>query len=157
MGQHCPDTSLFGNQDRSANSILQKAKADALPLILFRDRESRQDHHRHRVLPHPLTDPLRRFQRIDLANRQTKVASDAVLLRDDESLGRAAALCLPGMAQEPVVQRWPATVKTIQPVARGQRFRCAYGHFASQGALRANRSRIPSLTCSGRSSRSMKA
>ena len=115
---------MFGNQDRSANSILQKAKADALPLILYRDRESRQDHHRHWVLPHPLTDPLRRFERIDLANRQTKITSYSVLLRNDESLGRAAALCLPGMAQEPVVQRWPATVKTIQPVTRGQRLRC---------------------------------
>ncbi len=124
MGQHSPDASLFGNQDCSANSILEEAISDALSLVFCRDRESRQDHHRHRVLPHPLTDPLRRFERIDLANRQTKIISYSVLLRNDESLGRAAALCLPGMAQEPVVQRWPATVKTIQPVTRRQRLRC---------------------------------
>jgi len=31
-----------------------------------------------------------RFQRLDLANHQTQVASDAVLLRNAESLGRTA-------------------------------------------------------------------
>jgi hypothetical protein len=51
------------------------------------------------VLPHPAGNALRRFERIDLANRQTQVASDAILvLRDKESPGRATALCLPGMA-----------------------------------------------------------
>jgi enoyl-CoA hydratase/carnithine racemase len=42
-------------------------------------------------------------------------------------------------------------------VLRGQGRRCKQRHFSSQGALRENRSRNPSLACSGRSSRSIRA
>ena len=66
-------------------------------------------------------------------------------------------LRLAGVAQQPVVQRRLAAIKTFQPMLRGQRLRCAQRHFVSQGALRANRSRKPSLVRSGRSSRSIRA
>ena len=94
----------------------------------------------------------------DLPDGQTEVARHAsIILGNDEGLGRATALRLTGVAQEPVVQRRLAAIKTFQPMLRGQRLRCAQRHFVSQGALRANRSRKPSLACSGRSSRSIRA
>ncbi|MCM8627643.1 hypothetical protein [Accumulibacter sp.] len=50
-----------------------------------------------------------------------------------------------------------AVVEAFQPVLRGKGLRCPQRHFASQGALRANKSRKPSLAWSGRSSRSIRA
>lgn len=158
VGQYRPDAGLLGHQRRAADCILQQAEADAPPLIVLRYRQPRQDHHRQRVPPHPLADALRRFQRFDLAHGQAEVARHAaIVLGNDEGLGRAAALRLTRVAQEPVVERGLAAVEAFQPMLFGQRLRRAQRHFSSQGALRANRSAKPALGCSGRSSRSMKA
>ena len=157
VGQHRPDASLLCNQHHAADGILQETKSDATPLILLRHCQSCQDHDRHRVLPHPFANALGCIQGIDLADGQAEIACYAVAVSDYKGLGRSTALGLPSVPQQPVIQGWFAAVKSFEPMLQSQRFWAAQAHGFSQGALRENRSRRPSLGCSGRSSRSIKA
>src|SRR3546814_431559 len=126
---------------RAANRIPQQARTYASPLILQRHRQSCQNHHWQRILPHPLAHAIPCIQRIDLTDGQAEVARHAVIaLGNDEGLGRAAALRLAGVAHEPVVQRRLAALKAIQPMLCGQGLRGAQRHLASQGAWRVNKS-----------------
>jgi len=74
MRQHRPNAGLVRNQHRATNRILQQADADAASVVLRGGRQSRQNHHRYGILPHPFADSLGRFQRINLANGQAEIA-----------------------------------------------------------------------------------
>ena len=71
-------------------------------------------------------------QGIDLANGQAEIACHAAVIRCHKSLGGPAALCLPGVSQQPVVQGWPAAVESFQPMLQTQRSWAAQAHALSE-------------------------
>jgi hypothetical protein len=157
VAQHRADTGLLGNQQCAADGILQQSDADPSALILQADGQTGKDHDGDRILSQALANALRRIERIDLADGQAEITSDAVVFADDEGLGRAAALRLSGMAHQPVIECRFAAIEAFEPVLCPERLCAAQAHALSQGAFRENRSRSPSFACSGCSSKSIRA
>jgi len=158
MGQDRPNAGLLGDHQRPTDRVLQHPDTKATSMVLPCHGEPGQDDHGQRKSPHALTDALWGLHRVDLAHGEAEIAGDAVLLvGDDERSGRATGLRLASVVLQPVIQCGPAAVKAFQLVLDGQRLRRPPGHWASQGGCLANRSRRPSLACSGRSSRSIRA
>ena len=147
MRQQGADTGLVRNRQRTPDGILRQSDANAQPLVLNRYPESSQDHDRNRVLAHALAHAhaLRRLQRVHLAYRQTEESGDTFNLGGHEGSGGPAGLGLPGVANQPVIERRFAANKIVQAMPGQQGLRRAQRHAASHRALRANRSRRPAL------------
>lgn len=128
--QQCPDARLFGDRKGVADGILQHAETWTLPLVVEIDGKPRKNHQRNRVLSHAAADPLGRFECVDLADRQTEVASNPLPSAYDKGSCRAAALGLACVAMQPIAESRLSAVKRFQAVLRIEWLRCAKLHFS---------------------------
>ena len=97
--QQSPDARLISNRNRSADSVLQHAKTNTLPLVVDTYGKPRQNDQRNLVLPHPAANPIGSIERVDLANGQAEIPGDTVPIANDERSRRNAALSLACVAQ----------------------------------------------------------
>lgn len=116
VGKQRPDARLIGNTDRTHDGVLQQTKTQPTSLVVRVHRKPGQNDQWNRILPHAASNPLRRFQRVDLTYGQTVVPSDAILLTDYERACRAAGLRLASMMEQPLRQRRFAAVELVQAV-----------------------------------------
>lgn len=152
MRQQRSNAGVLGHGDRSSDGVLQEAEAETAPLVAPVDCQPRQDDQRDRVLPHPAADPLRRFERVDLADGEAEVPGHAIVVTGDEGARRPAPLGLASVSQQPVRERRFAAVEPVDSVMNSKRLRRRQAHLSAQTGRRENRSANPGLSDSGRSS-----
>ena len=85
MCQHRPNACMLGNSNGAMSGILQKAEAQAVSLVIEIDRQPCQNDQRDRVLAHAATNTFGCINRVDLADGEAVIASNAVIIARDKS------------------------------------------------------------------------